>query len=157
MGYVFNPVSFWFCHNQQHQLGAVLCEVNNTFGERHYYLLHNADLSPITEHQTLCSQKVFHVSPFYPVDGEYKFQFKLKENQRYISIDYFKNNTLNLKTAISGKAISLRDRHLLTTFLSMGFATVMVVYKIHWQALKLWIKGATFHKKPSPPKSEITK
>ncbi len=157
LGHVFNPVSFWFCHDTNQQLKAVLCEVNNTFKERHCYLLSNADGSPIDEHSTLVSQKVFHVSPFFPVDGEYRFRFELSPHQRRVSIDYWRQNTLSLKTYVSGQPTELTDRHLLSTLCALGWATLVVVWRIHWQALKLWRKGAQFHHKPTPPILEVSK
>ena len=61
LGFVFNPVSFWYCHDRQQQLRAVLCEVRNTFGERHCYLLTAVDHGVITADTELHSEKVFHV------------------------------------------------------------------------------------------------
>jgi len=156
-GYVFNPVSFWFCHNSEGKLHAILCEVNNTFHEKHSYLLSNHDGSEITADSQLRSQKVFHVSPFFPVDGEYRFRFELSPDHHKVCIDYWRNDQLALKTYVSGKAETLNDRQIIKTILSFGWATVMVVARIHWQALKLWRKGATFHRKPTPPALEITK
>lgn len=156
-GYVFNPVSFWFCHNSEGKLQAILCEVNNTFNEKHCYLLNNDDGSEITSESQLSSQKVFHVSPFFPVDGEYRFRFELSPNYRKVAIDYWRNGQLALKTYVAGKPEPLNDQQIIKTLLSFGWATVMVVARIHWQALKLWRKGATFHRKPTPPALEITK
>ena len=156
-GYVFNTVSFWFCHNREGQLKAILCEVNNTFNEKHCYLLSNIDGSEITSESQLSSLKVFHVSPFFPVDGEYRFRFELSPHYRKVAIDYWRNDQLELKTYVSGKPEPLNDQHIIKTLLSFGWATVMVVIRIHWQAFKLWRKGATFHRKPTPPALEITK
>ncbi|MDZ4298541.1 MAG: DUF1365 domain-containing protein [Moraxellaceae bacterium] len=156
-GYVFNPVSFWFCHDSNNQLKAILCEVNNTFHEKHGYLLSNADGSEITADSELSSQKVFHVSPFFPVDGEYRFRFELSPNYHKVSIDYWREGRLSLKTYVAGKPEALNDSHIIQCVLSFGWATVMVVARIHWQALKLWRKGAQFHRKPTPPALEITK
>lgn len=156
LGHVFNPVSFWYCHDCQGELRAVLCEVNNTFGERHGYLLSAPDQGVIGNDSELRSTKVFHVSPFYPVEGEYRFRFQRHDGFRRVSIDYWQHGELTLKTFVSGQAMALSDRHLLQTFLHLGWATVMVVLRIHWQALKLWRKGIRFHRKPHPPALEIT-
>lgn len=156
LGFVFNPVSFWYCHDQAGGLRAVLCEVNNTFGERHGYLLSGADGSPITETSQLRCEKCFHVSPFFPPHGHYRFRFQLSPARHAVAIDYFQGDTLQLKTAISGEAQELCARHLLRSFLRWGWASVMVVIRIHWQALQLWRKGARFHRKPEPPHKEIT-
>lgn len=156
LGHVFNPVSFWYCHDREGQLRAVLCEVNNTFGERHGYLLSAPQQAVIHANSELRSDKVFHVSPFCPVSGEYRFRFRQHSGYRHVAIDYWQGDQLTLKTSVSGKAMALNDRHLLQTFLRLGWATVMVVLRIHWQALKLWRKGVTFHRKPNPPVLEVT-
>ena len=80
LGYVFNPVSFWFCHDRDRQLRAVLCEVNNTFGETHLYICVRPDHAPITATDTLHGEKFFHVSPFLPREGAYRFRFNLSED-----------------------------------------------------------------------------
>lgn len=75
VGYVFNPVSFWYCFDPAGALRAVVCEVSNTFGERHNYLATRPDHGPIAPGETLAATKVFHVSPFFPVSGGYRFRF----------------------------------------------------------------------------------
>ena len=87
-GYVFNPVSFWFCRNIEGALIAVLAEVNNTFGGRHSYLLHNADGSPLRDGQEICASKEFHVSPFNEIEGGYRFRFHLDRPLPLARIDY---------------------------------------------------------------------
>ncbi|MES2907894.1 MAG: DUF1365 domain-containing protein [Pseudomonadota bacterium] len=157
LGFVFNPVSFWYCHDRQQQLRAVLCEVRNTFGERHCYLLTAVDQGVITMDTTLHSEKVFHVSPFYPVNGQYQFQFAQRGDFRRVQIDYWQDGELSLKTHVSGTALAMTDKNLLKTFVQLGWATLMVVLRIHWQALKLWRQGVTFHRKPVPPVMEISR
>ena len=75
LGYVFNPVSFWFCHDRAGALRAILCEVNNTFGETHHYLLAEPGGGPIPANAELAARKVFHVSPFCAIEGGYRFRF----------------------------------------------------------------------------------
>ena len=156
LGFVFNPVSFWYCHDSNGDLRAVFCEVSNTFGERHGYLLSAPGQAVIDATSELVSQKVFHVSPFFPVDGEYHFRFVREARLQRVHIDYHREGALALKTYVSGKAQPMTDANLLRTFLALGWATAGVVLRIHWQALKLWRKGATFHRKPEPPSLEIT-
>lgn len=157
LGFVFNPVSFWLCHDRSGVLRAVLCEVNNTFGERHCYLLQAADGLGINAQTDLQAQKVFHVSPFLPVRGEYHFRFQQFPDLRSASINYLEDGQLLLKTVISGRAQTLNDAHLLRLFFALGWSTVLVVLRIHWQALKLWRKGIPFHRKPHPPVQEISR
>ena len=156
-GYVFNPVSFWYGHDRDGQLRAVLCEVRNTFGEQHQYLLQAPEQAPISNDTALHSQKVFHVSPFYPVTGEYRFRFTGSQGIRRVAIDYWQADALALKTYVSGESVELNDRHIVATLMQLGWTTVMVVWRIHWQALRLWAKGVRFHRKPSPPVLETTR
>jgi DUF1365 family protein len=88
LGYVFNPVSFWFCHRADGALRAIVCEVNNTFAERHCYLLAHADGRPLQWGETLEVAKVFHVSPFCEVRGRYQFRFMLAGARFVARIDY---------------------------------------------------------------------
>lgn len=157
LGFVFNPVSFWLCHDKQSGLRAILCEVNNTFGEKHSYLLQAINGAAITAQTDLQAQKVFHVSPFFPVRGEYHFRFQQSADLRSASINYLEDGQLLLKTVISGHAQTLDDRHLLRLFFALGWSTLLVVLRIHWQALRLWLKGIPFHRKPQPPVQEISR
>jgi DUF1365 family protein len=143
-GYVFNPVSFWFCHNRAGELIAVLAEVSNTFGGRHSYLLHNTDGAPLREGQELRADKAFHVSPFCEVEGGYRFRFYVQRKCPVIRIDYDDAEGEVLLTSISGKSAAWSSRALLGAFLRMPLLTAGVVFRIHWQALKLWLKGVPF-------------
>lgn len=163
LGYVFNPVSFWFCHHRDGTLRAVLCEVSNTFGERHCYLLDQN--GPITNDDALTARKVFHVSPFCPVEGSYQFQFKRTQRQvdqcdserTLTRIDYYDASGLLLLTNISGTSHSLTDRKIMSALLRFPFMTFFVIARIHWQALKLWIKRVPFFHKPVEPLKELSK
>ena len=143
-GYVFNPVSFWFCHNRDGELIAVLAEVSNTFGGRHSYLLHNADGAALREGQELRADKAFHVSPFCEVEGGYRFRFYVQRKCPVVRIDYDDAEGEVLLTSISGRSAAWSTRALLGAFLRMPLLTAGVVFRIHWQALKLWIKGVPF-------------
>jgi DUF1365 family protein len=143
-GFVFNPVSFWFCRNADGALIAILAEVNNTFGGHHSYLLHNADGSPLRDGQELRARKEFHVSPFNEIEGGYRFRFHLDRSVPLARIDYDDADGELLLTSISGKPRTWSSAALLATFLKMPFLTAGVMFRIHWQALKLWLKGAPF-------------
>lgn len=156
LGFVFNPVSFWYCHDRQQQLRAIICEVNNTFGERHCYVLTADQHHVINASTELHCHKVFHVSPFFPTHGEYQFRFWQDQTRRSVAINYCCEQQLVLKTVITGTAQPLTNRHLLMALAQLGWTTLLVVLRIHWQALKLWRKGAIFHRKPAPPTLEIS-
>lgn len=152
-GYVFNPVSFWYCHDRAGALIAVLAEVSNTFGGHHDYLLFNPDHSPLRDGQELRAGKQFHVSPFCEVEGSYRFRFLVREQRVVAHIDYDDADGPLLLTAISGRVRPWSKTALLAAFLRMPLLTFGVIARIHWQALKLWIKGVPFvgaHATPQP-------
>lgn len=156
-GFVFNPVSFWFCHDQDHRLRAVLCEINNTFGDRHNYLVAHPDERPIEPGDELTARKVFHVSPFFPVAGEYRFRFDLSEERHLVAIDYWINGQCALQTHIVGKPSKLTAFSLARAVLRQPLLGFSVTWRIHWQALLLWIKHAPFHSRPKPPSQTISR
>jgi uncharacterized protein len=152
-GYVFNPVSFWYCHDREGALIAVLAEVSNTFCGHHDYLLFNPDRSPLRDGQELKADKQFHVSPFCEVEGGYRFRFLVREQRIVVHIDYDNSEGPLLLTAITGRVQPWSKTALLTALLRMPLLTLGVVARIHWQALKLWLKGVPFvgaHATPQP-------
>ncbi len=153
-GYCFNPISFWFCY-QNKKLMAVLCEVNNTFGERHFYWINDESLE---RKEWSSTKKQFHVSPFFPVKGSYKFKFVVDVKHYKIDINYFdESGELLLSTWVQGEYQPLRELNQRRLILKYGWISLIIIFRIHYQALKLWLKGATFHKSPKNRKSMITK
>jgi hypothetical protein len=157
LGYVFNPVSFWLCRDRQGALRAVLCEVNNTFGEHHAYLLAHPDQRPIRDGDWLSARKVFHVSPFCAVRGSYRFQFALEGGGCAIRIDYDDGDGPLLATAVRATPAPLTRLRLLRAFILYPWMTLRVSARIHWQALRLWLKGVPLFGKPAPPARELTR
>lgn len=156
-GYMFNPVSFWHCYDIQGRLCAVLAEVNNTFGETHRYLLR---LTPMADQSkfgaTASVIKHLHVSPFCHLQGEYHFRFRLGDTTHCTCIDYHDNNGLLLKTSVSGRALPLTERALIAALLRFPLLGFGIVARIYWQALRLWLKGVPFFRKPPAPLQDIT-
>jgi len=161
LGYVFNPVSFWVCHDRAENVRAVLCEVCNTFGEQHNYLLAHADGRPLVSGETLSSRKVFHVSPFCEVKGSYAFRFHFANDRWLARIDYDDDAGAAagplLQTSISGVAEPLSRRSVNGLLWRYRWFTLAVVVRIHWQALKLWAKRVPFIPKPQPPLHRTTR
>lgn len=159
LGYAFNPVSFWVCHDRSGGVRAVLCEVRNTFGERHLYLLANVDCAPLESGQTLTARKVFHVSPFCDVKGRYAFRFHFGAERWLARIDYFDaDGTLPLlETWISGQAEALTPAATRGLVWRYRLFTFGVVARIHWQAVKLWMKRVPYFTKPAPPQAPLTR
>jgi DUF1365 family protein len=162
LGYVFNPVSFWICTRANGQVQAVLAEVNNTFGERHCYLLHKNSGEVLRSGETLSSQKVFHVSPFCAVRGNYHFRFLFPQDSNsgansVCRIELHEDGLPLINTSISGSSRPLSRSNLWLAFLRYPLMSLGVILRIHWQAFKLWVKGVPFHSKPTPPEFEVSK
>ncbi len=171
LGYVFNPVSFWYCHRADGTLRTIVAEVNNTFGERHCYLLESPPPEPgvalpsLTWGQELRATKVFHVSPFCQVQGSYRFRFLRTRRQegeadveRIVArIDHDDAQGPLVLTSISGTLQPLTPAASRAALLSHPFMTLGVMARIHWQAFKLWRKRVPFLSKPAPPESRVTR
>ncbi|HEY0488547.1 MAG TPA: DUF1365 domain-containing protein [Telluria sp.] len=159
LGYAFNPVSFWFCHRADGALRAVLCDVRNTFGERHFYLLDTG--APIANGSELAARKVFHVSPFCRVEGGYRFRFMraLRPGGEHTlaCIDYDDADGLLLQTSVSGTASPLSSASAARAFFGFPLMTFGLVARIHLQALRLWLRRVPFHSKPAPPEQEVSR
>ncbi len=177
LGYVFNPISVWYCFDRTGGLRAALCEVNNTFGERHNYLLVHDDQRVMQASDWFTARKVFHVSPFCEVKGHYRFRFEQIDDRAFTQIDYHdepignagaetiphsrrsagNEDALLITTTIFGKPQPLTSRATLSAFFSYPLMTFGVMARIHWQALKLWLKHVPFISKPAPPTIETTR
>ena len=155
LGHVFNPVSFWFARDAEDRLVAVIAEVTNTFGDRHSYLCRHEDGREITADETLSATKIFHVSPFQPVSGGYTFRFDIRPDEIAIHIDYRRGNG-GLIATLTGPRKPLTLRGALGAMLRRPLGSRRVLALIHWQALKLWWKGAEYRQRPKPPEAEVS-
>lgn len=153
-GYVFNPLSIYYCYLPDGRLRAILYEVSNTFGEQHGYLLECDPDSAEIQHAT---DKVFHVSPFNRMGGRYRFKMKPPDARLAVLIRQSDPEGRPLLVAAHrGERRALTDRALAAAILRHPLMTVKVTAAIHWEALKLWLKGAKYVPKPEPPKQEVT-
>jgi DUF1365 family protein len=159
LGFVFNPVSFWFCHRADGALRAVVCDVRNTFGERHFYLLDTG--GAIADGTELAARKVFHVSPFCRVEGGYRFRFSraVRDGRELTvaAIDYDDADGLLLQTSVSGTAQDVSSAAVARAFFKYPLMTFGVVVRIHLQALRLWRRRVPFFSKPVPPVQEVSR
>jgi DUF1365 family protein len=154
-GFVFNPLSIYYCHDATGRLGAVLYEVSNTFGESHGYLL------PVEEEDGAVHQsadKIFHVSPFIEMDCRYRFGLNRPGEKLTVTIrqsDSAGDPILMAKHTARGVAIT--DAALAKAIAGNPLMTAKVIGGIHWEALKLWLKGAKFYAKPDLPARHVTR
>jgi DUF1365 family protein len=155
--YVFNPVSMWFCERADGALRAVCCEVNNTFGESHCYILFHDDGSPLLAGEALIARKLLHVSPFCRVEGEYHFRFITHEARSVARIDYDDSEGPLINTSISGTLVPLSSRALMRALFAYPAFTFGVPLRIHWQALRLFAKRVPFFSKPARPVLEVSR
>jgi len=159
LGYAFNPLSVYFCHQPDGALQAVLYEVNNTFGERHSYLIKvdpsQRDGEQVTQH---CA-KQFHVSPFLGLEMRYGFRLQAPGADRGslgIGITAGDAEGPLLVARFDARRRALGDAALAMVFLTHPLLTLKVVAAIHWEALRLWIKGVGLHPRPPAPARPVT-
>ena len=156
LGYVFKPVSLWYCQRADGTLAAVVAEVNNTFGERHCYLLAGPELAWGREQR---ATKVFHVSPFSAIEGHYRFRFlrSIDGARIVVRIDHHDGAGALLQTSLSGHLQPLTAASARRAFFGMPLMSFGVIARIHWQALRVWLKRVPFRKKPNPPQAFVTR
>jgi hypothetical protein len=155
LGYVFNPLSVWYCHHRDGTLRAILAEVSNTFGEHHFYLLGDGG-RPLPWPVEASLDKAFHVSPLIGMEARYGFRIARPGERLSVLIREYQDGRLMLVASQQGRGYRLRDRHLASALLRIPFMTLKVMAAIHWQALKIWLKGAPFFPKPQPPLEKVT-
>lgn len=145
LGYAFNPIAFYFCYTADGTLGAVLHQVKNTFGDQVIYAI------PVAPHAELIHQsaaKSMHVSPFFDMAGGYAIRFRPPGAQFRIGIRYHAGAP-RLNVVMALRATLARDTALLSQLAAMPLMAFKVIAAIHWQALRLFMRGAIFHRVPS--------
>jgi DUF1365 family protein len=153
-GYVFNPISVFFCHDQNDSLRAILYEVSNTFGQRHSYLvkISGSDLGALTHS---CEKRLY-VSPFMEVSGRYHFTVKKPGERLLVHIHQTDADGPILDAWIKGNRQVISDPALITTLIRYPLLTLKVIAGIHWEALKLLVKGIGLKSRPEPPDQPVT-
>ncbi len=154
LGYGFDPLTVWYCHDEAGRLAGVIHEVRNTFGERHCYVAPvEREDGDLIRHG---AEKVFHVSPFFDVNGRYDFRLRPPGESVTVVIDYSDETGPLLTAAFAGRRSALTDRNLLSRFLTHPLVSLKVIGGIHWEALKLLRKRVGFRSKPEPPADDVT-
>lgn len=154
LGWAFNPLSVFFCYGRDMSLKAILWEVDNTFGQRHSYLI-PVETGNDTEIVQRCD-KAFYVSPFMDMDLHYVFRVVPPGDRLKIVIETSDDASLVLTARHLARRVELTDRALLKAFITIPFLTLKVVLGIHWEALKIWLKGVRLKKRPLPPAEPVS-
>lgn len=155
-GYVFNPISLYYCHHLDGRLAAMVYEVTSTFGVRHAYVI------PVpAEDQTagLIRQgaaKALYVSPFMGMEMDYAFRGHAPSDRLDMSIDGRDGEGVLITATMSAERRPLDDKALSAAALALPLMTLKVVLAIHWEALKLWIKGVGLTRQPPPASEPVT-
>jgi DUF1365 family protein len=147
LGFVFNPISFFFGYGPNGRLRGIIYEVNNTFGETHAYVAPVGD-GDAHDHD---ATKLLHVSPLFPVRGAYHFRTHTPGAHFRISIENMVAGAREHLATLVTEARPLTDAWLARIFLTLPLMTMNVVFAIHWQALRLFMRGARYHRKPPLP------
>jgi DUF1365 family protein len=153
LGFAFNPLAVWFCHGADGRLSAILYEVNNTFGERHSYLLPVEGEGRLVRHGV---GKRFHVSPFLPMAMDYAFRVLPPGEALAVAITASDPQGPVLAAVHTARARPVSDRALVRAFATHPLLTVKVVGAILWEALKLWGKRVPVFDRPAPPARPVT-
>lgn len=153
-GYVFNPISVYYCYHRDGQMAAVLYEVSNTFGQRHSYLFPVDDSGDgLLQHSC---DKNFFVSPFIEVAGSYSFSLRRPGKELYLHIRQADEDGPMLDAWVNGEKSHISDRTLLLCLIRYPLLTLKVIGGIHWEALKIWLKGIRTVTRPPAPAEPIT-
>ncbi len=152
IGFGFNPIAFFFCYDTHGQLGAVVHQVKNTFGDQIAYTLAVAEAAETIQQET---EKQMHVSPFFDLRGGYRFSFTPPDLQAaardfVLAIRYGADNQARLTATMHLSPIPFSTRALWHLLVTLPLVPLKVVAAIHWQALRLWLRGARFHSRPQP-------
>lgn len=151
LGYVFNPLSVYYCYDHDGDLTALIYEVRNTFGERHTYVCPiepgQMNVSGIRQERT----KIFYVSPFIDLGARYHFRMLPPGDLVRLRILETDAGKPLLSAAFAGEAMPLNSASLAGLLARLPFMTLKIMAGIHWEALKLWLKGAKFHSRGAPP------
>ncbi len=155
LGHCFNPLSVYFCYHPQGWLSAMLYQVNNTFGQRHSYLIPVEGQEASGLVRQAC-QKAFYVSPFMDMDLRYEFTIQPPSNRIAVTVNVLDTEGLLLGASFAGERRVLSDRGLLSALLHAPLLGLKVVAGIHWEAWKIWRKGVRLRPRPAAPLHAVT-
>lgn len=155
LGYVFNPISVWFCHHRDGTLRAILYEVSNTFGEQHAYLV---PTEPAVAGETVrrTFDKELFVSPFIDMEARYDFRTRVPDERLSVVVREDVAEGRVLTATLRAEREPFTGARLARAFFRTPLLTLKVIGGIHWEALKLWRKGAPYRRRGTPPEHAVT-
>lgn len=145
LGYVFNPLSVYFCRNEAGAIGAMIYEVTNTFHERRAYLIEVGDGATGTIAQT-CTKELY-VSPFTSPTGSYSFHVRPPGNDIVVGVAFREGNRAVLKTHFRGERVALNDKSIARLLTGNPMMTLKIIGAIHFEAARLWAKGVPIERR----------
>jgi len=148
LGYVFNPVSFWWCRRGDGSLACIVAEVNNTFGERLPYVLLPSGAEEDGARVVFETDKLLHVSPFMPMDQAYTWWFSEPGGTLSIRMDVHEVGSRDFHATLTARRVPLTTSSLRSVLVRYPLMPLRVTWLIHWQALRLWVKRTRFYRKP---------
>ncbi|MFA5185245.1 MAG: DUF1365 domain-containing protein [Patescibacteria group bacterium] len=143
LGYVFNPVSFYYCFDTKGVFRVLVSEVNNTFGDQKMYFVPIDD--PQKEIFTSVQRKNYYISPFTQFDNDLSWNFSLPQDKVHVKIESLKKGKIEVKAVFNGKRHEITDGFLLSLCFRYPLLTLMIIFRIHYQALKLYLKKVRFN------------
>ena len=148
LGYVFNPVSFWWCRRGDGSLACIVAEVSNTFGERLPYVLLPAAGSEAGGRAVFETDKLLHVSPFMPMDQSYTWWFSDPGEKLSVRMDVHEGGSRDFHATLTARRVPLTAGSLRSVLVRYPLMPARVIGLIHWQAARLWLKRMPFYRKP---------
>jgi DUF1365 family protein len=154
LGFVFNPITVYFCHRHDGTVAAMIYQVDNTFGDRHSYLIPVpvGAKGPVRQE---CA-KMLHVSPFMSMEMTYRFRIAPPGASVAVAVEAADAEGPILEAMFAGHRVELTDRNLARAFLRYPLMTLKVIAGIHWEAFRLWRMGMRFNRRPLPPAYSLT-
>lgn len=157
LGYGFDPLSIWYCHDAAGDLRAILYQVKNTFGDQHGYLLpvggNTENRAAPPDHEF---DKIFHVSPLIAMDARYRIRTASPDENLAVLIRESDDEGEFLVATLTGDRREMTDAALIRQFLRVPFMTLKIIIAIHWQAIRLMLRGVKYTNRPEPPAEGVS-
>ncbi len=145
-GYVFNPLSVYWCLKEDGSTRWVILEIHNTYGDRHAHLLHP------DEKGNSVVKKEFYVSPFFTIDGEYRTRTFFDEKSVVLSVNLYQNNAQVFSASFTGELLEASIKNRLLAYLRTPFSTLQAMARIRAHGIWLWLRRLPVIQRPAHPK-----